>query len=561
MAIQTIDRGTSGDTGDKFKPGVAFDTCQSNDDYLELNKVGTVATFAALASTPATVGDVVYAKCHSTVGYGGGFLDAYSATHSATDNGLFINSATTGVRFKRRYDGMPTPQMFGALGDYSVDDTAAMQLAHNTGLTIFYPRGHYKFTTLTMHTGGIVGDGKLTILESTDTSTANLITYDGVDAGGLLVNEVGAIFRDFYLKVATKTTKSAGVGIYINSGTLNENYTSLLDNVTVRNIPTSVYCVNASYFTVRSCYFAFFSIYGLYMENTGSPAVPLTNFSDNGDNAIYGNAFFTDAAGSTAKCIAYKTGGGKIFGNKINGGAIGIDIAPLTSTSIALIYGNSIENQIVNAIRGYYDTGTPATDFTMINIYGNQVGGYNLTGPAISFNSATGDTFKDVSIENNTILCKATAANAIDIRYCDRFKVSNNKIDCVNSTSGGYGGIFVDTTAVNGKVDNNDVVRYVTNHTQITSTTCPETRLVVEYSGTYNPASIASLGNLNLGVTATGANFGDVVDVTYGGDLQGITLTGYVSSADTINFNFFNGTSGAIDLASATIRARVRKSK
>jgi hypothetical protein len=34
MTIQTIDRGTAGDTGDKFRIGAAFDVCQANDDYL-----------------------------------------------------------------------------------------------------------------------------------------------------------------------------------------------------------------------------------------------------------------------------------------------------------------------------------------------------------------------------------------------------------------------------------------------------------------------------------------------------------------------------------------------
>ena len=113
MAIQTIDRGTSGDTGDKFKPGVAFDTCQANDDYLELNKVGTVSTFAALASTAATVGQVVDVVSHTSGGIGGGAFEAYSATHAATDNGWYINSATTGIRFRRRNRDFATIEQFG----------------------------------------------------------------------------------------------------------------------------------------------------------------------------------------------------------------------------------------------------------------------------------------------------------------------------------------------------------------------------------------------------------------------------------------------------------------
>jgi hypothetical protein len=131
MPIQTIDRGTAGDTGDKFKAGVAFDTCQANDDYLELNKVGTVATFAALASTAATVGQIVKTASHTSDGIGGGDFEAYAATHAATDGGININSATVGIRFRRINYSDITVEMFGALGDGVTDDTAEIQLAIN----------------------------------------------------------------------------------------------------------------------------------------------------------------------------------------------------------------------------------------------------------------------------------------------------------------------------------------------------------------------------------------------------------------------------------------------
>jgi len=67
-----------------------------NDDF---NAVTTVATFAALASTPATVGQVVNTLCHTSGTKGGGTYEAISASHAATDGGKLINSATTGVRW------------------------------------------------------------------------------------------------------------------------------------------------------------------------------------------------------------------------------------------------------------------------------------------------------------------------------------------------------------------------------------------------------------------------------------------------------------------------------
>lgn len=59
-------------------------------------------------------------------------------------------------------------------------------------------------------------------------------------------------------------------------------------------------------------------------------------------------------------------------------------------------------------------------------------------------------------------------------------------------------------------------------------------------------------------VTVTGARLGDMVDgLSISVDLQGMTFTGYVSGDDTVTCVLRNGTGGAIDLASATIRASV----
>jgi hypothetical protein len=41
--------------------------------------------------------------------------------------------------------------------------------------------------------------------------------------------------------------------------------------------------------------------------------------------------------------------------------------------------------------------------------------------------------------------------------------------------------------------------------------------------------------------------------------LQGITLTAWVSAADTVSARFQNETGGALDVASGTLRIRVRK--
>lgn len=85
-------------------------------------------------------------------------------------------------------------------------------------------------------------------------------------------------------------------------------------------------------------------------------------------------------------------------------------------------------------------------------------------------------------------------------------------------------------------------------------------RDLLEGSATYNPPSLADGVGATTTVSCPGAALGDfVVGVSFGVDLQGITVTGYVSAADTVSVRFQNETGGVLDLASSTLRVRVRK--
>src|SRR5437868_15254695 len=76
-------------------------------------------------------------------------------------------------------------------------------------------------------------------------------------------------------------------------------------------------------------------------------------------------------------------------------------------------------------------------------------------------------------------------------------------------------------------------------------------------SATYDAASLADGVGATTTVTVTGAVLGDFVIVSHGVDLAGITVTGYVSAADTVSVRFQNESGGTLDLASGTLRALV----
>lgn len=77
-------------------------------------------------------------------------------------------------------------------------------------------------------------------------------------------------------------------------------------------------------------------------------------------------------------------------------------------------------------------------------------------------------------------------------------------------------------------------------------------------SAAWTPGAIAAGGTASTTVTVTGAALFDEVDnVAYSQDLQGLTLTAYVSAANTVAVRIFNGTGGSITPTAGNVRVRV----
>lgn len=81
----------------------------------------------------------------------------------------------------------------------------------------------------------------------------------------------------------------------------------------------------------------------------------------------------------------------------------------------------------------------------------------------------------------------------------------------------------------------------------------------LEGSAVYDPASLADAVGVTTTVTVTGAALGDFTEASFSLDLQGITLTTWVSAANTVSVRFQNESGGVLDLGSGTLRARVSR--
>jgi hypothetical protein len=75
----------------------------------------------------------------------------------------------------------------------------------------------------------------------------------------------------------------------------------------------------------------------------------------------------------------------------------------------------------------------------------------------------------------------------------------------------------------------------------------------------YDPPSLVDGAGTTTTVTVAGAVLGDFAIVSFSLDLQGITVTAYVSTANTVSVRFQNESGGTLDLASGTLRVKVIK--
>jgi hypothetical protein len=83
--------------------------------------------------------------------------------------------------------------------------------------------------------------------------------------------------------------------------------------------------------------------------------------------------------------------------------------------------------------------------------------------------------------------------------------------------------------------------------------------VILTSSATYDPPSLADGTGGGPTVTCTGAAMGDLAQASFSNSLSGITLTAWVSAADTVSVRFQNESGSTLDLASGTLRVWVTK--
>lgn len=78
-------------------------------------------------------------------------------------------------------------------------------------------------------------------------------------------------------------------------------------------------------------------------------------------------------------------------------------------------------------------------------------------------------------------------------------------------------------------------------------------------SAVYDPPNLIDGAGVTTTIALAGAGLGDMVIGSFSLDIQGMTVTYYVSAANVVSIRFQNESGGAIDLASGTLNVKLIK--
>ena len=160
----------------------------------------TVNNVSELANIGGAIGDTCQTLGYYAAGDGGGDLLQWTVSGTTTDNG-FVHDApgAGGERWEAVDKSVANVRKFGAKGDYTTDDYAAINSAigcmntdGNQCGTLSFPRGTYRVNTTlnfgTLRGFTVVGEGPDTVQTATTTfkSAASRVCWGGTDGGTLM---------------------------------------------------------------------------------------------------------------------------------------------------------------------------------------------------------------------------------------------------------------------------------------------------------------------------------------------------------------------------------------
>lgn len=340
-----------------------------------------------------------------------------------------------------------TDSVYGAVGDGTTDDTAAVNaaiaalIAAGSGV-LYFPAGTYKvtsaLTTLSVPCT-VRGDGSASY---DNTEVVSEVAFYSTTAVCFTVSTKYCRFEGIAIANFSGLSVSAGAGVLVDSSYLEQRCD--FENVWVGGFYDNIDIKVGAQWVMHACMNIAPVRYGLRIRNTVN--------GDAGDWSISDCNFSAENFDSDAAIRIESSGGGKITNVKINMALDGkkfnhgIDVAVASSLATAdlLVSNTSIENVRTHGIKMTTSSGTSTWAFVILT--GLQIAVYNTTGNAINIAATTLGDVKYVEISNS-----AFAANAGSSQYAISLtKVNVAKVD---GQSLEFGGGFLTTSGCTSVFD------------------------------------------------------------------------------------------------------------
>jgi len=468
-------------------------------------------------------------------------FEASLAAESGSSLVGYISSGTgaTATTVQAKLRETVSVKDFGATGDGTTDDTAAVQNAINasTGKTLFFPSGTYLISQVTCVSNLYIYGSNATIKakatytngifygESKTNINIENITFDG--------GELSAVSTNFLVQFKSCSNlvirncnfiKFAFVALAFNNAT---NFTA--DNNTFTKTVASAQGVNESILISGAdgvCTF------GNITNNICTNAGILTqghylNFIGNHISAWkYG-------AGISCQPTNQNSLYCKFIGNTCFGNYTGLDSDGFTNQGLEIFggYHSVVGNTCSNVSGAGIFLGSSYSTVQGNVCYNN--GTY--TGTADTFGIALGAGASGSTVTGNT--CFETAFPGGTQNY-----------------GIGFDGVITNVNFTGNNLRNNVLGEF---KAPASSQSYYGWNQTTKY--TWNPASVANGASTSVSVTVGEALLGDIATVSCSIDLQGLTLTAYVSGTNTVKLVLANLTGGAVDIASSDFRIVVNR--
>ena len=181
--------------------------------------------------------------------------------------------------------------------------------------------------------------------------------------------------------------------------------------------------------------------------------------------------------------------------------------------------------------------------------------------PSANFSVGTGITTMGISVQaGGTYTMTLTNANSYQFAQRQRMRITHSgTVGQVKLPASGSGYTLKEARILYNSWDYIDLRWDYYSNVWVEDAYYTRTPLILSGTATYDPPSLVDGAGTTTTVTVTGAALGDKATASFSLDLQGISVTAYVSAANIVSVRFQNESGGTLDLASGTLYAETKK--